>query len=127
MAPAPKGTRTRGTFRMRPICQACTGPAPPKAKRGYARRSRPRSVAGPRAAPPPVSFAPAGVAPARAATRRAPPPPPRHVLVDHAVDAPGRVGQGQPHRPGHLLLHGAPCRVRVEAHPAAEEESGGEV
>ena len=34
MAPAPKGSRMRGTLRILATCQQCTGPAPPNANSG---------------------------------------------------------------------------------------------
>src|SRR2546428_434264 len=50
IVPAPNGIRMRGTLRIFATCQQWTGPAPPKAKSGYWRRSRPRSMPWMRAA-----------------------------------------------------------------------------
>ena len=50
-----------------------------------------------------------------------------HVLVDHAVYAPGGLRRGQPHRARHLLLDGATGRLHVEAHAPAQEEAGIEI
>ena len=47
----------------------------------------------------------------------------RHVFVHHAVDAPRRVGQREPHGAGHRRFHRLLRRVHVETHAAAEEEA----
>jgi len=92
----------RGTFRMCATCQQWTGPAPPKAKSGYERRSFPRSI--------PWMRGGGG-----------------HVLVDDAIDAPGGLRDVETEGPGDVLLDGAVGGRAIEPHAPAQEELGVEV
>src|SRR3989440_9616640 len=92
----------RGVFRTRATCQQWTGPAPPKAKSGYGRRSRPRSIPWMRAAAAMFSLT----------TRWMP----------HAAAI-----TSSPRGPGDVLLDGAARRFAVEPHAPAQEELGVEV
>jgi len=92
----------RGTFRMCATCQQWTGPAPPKAKSGYERRSFPRSI--------PWMRGGGG-----------------HVLVDDAMDAPGGLRDVETEGPGDVLLDGAVGGRAIEPHAPAQEELGVEV
>src|SRR5207244_952537 len=101
IAPAPNGIRMRGTLRIFATCQQWTGPAPPKAKSGYCRRSRPRSIPWMRAAAAMFSF--------------------------HAVDPPRRAGHVETEPACDVLPDDAMGGLAVEAHASAQEELGVEV